>query len=191
MKGKKKNVIKVTIVLLLLVGSFYFAQPWIVYYTGPPRWTYEMLCQSVESGRYWNSARERALDVDGHLDELRTETVFLNKKIQKLEKGLYLLQCDGISEWQTWLILFNRYPISNAKRDFWFNTMKLKGSDDNVNVEMKGFSYPDERFFGAYLYVQLPSPTQIGDMITLEIDGKEIDIEVETVPDASERYLRK
>ena len=191
MKGKKKNVIKVTIVLLLLVGSFYFAQPWIVYYTGPPRWTYEMLCQSVESGRYWNSARERALDVDGHLDELRTETVFLNKKIQKLEKELYLLQCDGISEWQTWLILFNRYPISNAKRDFWFNTMKLKGSDDNVNVEMKGFSYPDERFFGAYLYVQLPSPTQIGDTITLEIDGKEIDIEVETVPDASESYLRK
>lgn len=56
--------------------------------------------------------------MDGHLDELKTETVFLNKKIQKLENGLYLLQCDGISEWQTWLVLFNRYPISNAKRDF-------------------------------------------------------------------------
>lgn len=129
--------------------------------------------------------------MDGHLDELRTKTVFLNKKIQKLEKGLYLLQCDGISEWQTWLVLFNRYPISDAKRDFWFDTMKLKGSDDNVNVEMKGFSCPIERFFGAYLYIQLPSPMQIDDTITLEIDGKEIDIEVETVPDVSENYLRK
>ena len=168
----------------------------------------------MQSGSYWNSARGRALDVDGHLDELKTETVFLNKKIQKLEKGLYLLQCDGISEWQTWLVLFNRYPISDAKRDFWFDTMKLKGSDDNVNVEMKsrspvkiksvnykdfeinyvemkGFSCPIERFFGAYLYIQLPSPMQIDDTITLEIDGKEIDIEVETVPDVSENYLRK
>ena len=89
MKGKKKNIIKVIIVLLVIGGTFYFAQPWIVYYTGPPRWTYERLCQSVQSGSYWNSARGRALDVDGHLDELRTETVFLNKKIQKLEKGLY------------------------------------------------------------------------------------------------------
>ena len=191
MKGKKKNVIKVIIVLLVIGGIFYFAQPWIVYYTGPPRWTYERLCQSVQSGSYWNSARGRALDVDGHLDELKTETVFLNKKIQKLEKGLYLLQCDGISEWQTWLVLFNRYPISDAKRDFWFDTMKLKGSDNNVNVEMKGFSCPIERFFGAYLYIQLPSPMQIYDTITLEIDGKEIDIEVETVPDVSENYLRK
>ena len=50
--------------------------------------------------------------------------------------------------------------------------MKLKGSDDNVNVEMKSSSYPDERFFGAYLYVVLPSPMQIDDTITLEIDGK-------------------
>ena len=114
MKGKKKNVIKVIIVLLLIGSIFYFVQPWIVYYTGPPRWTYERLCQSVQSGSYWNSARGRALDVDGHLDELKTETVFLNKKIQKLENGLYLLQCDGISEWQTWLGLFYRYPISNA-----------------------------------------------------------------------------
>ena len=56
---------------------------------------------------------------------------------------------------------------------------------------MKGFSYPIERFFGAYLYIQLPSPMQIDDTITLEIDGKEIDIEVETVPDVSENYLRK
>ena len=191
MKGKKKNIIKVIIVLLLIGSIFYFVQPWIVYYTGPPRWTYEILCQSVQSGSYWNSARGRALDVDGHLDELKTETVFLNKKIQKLEKGLYLLQCDGISEWQTWLVLFNRYPISDAKRDFWFDTMKLKGSDNNVNVEMKGFSCPIERFFGAYLYIQLPSPMQIDDTITLEIDGKEIDIEVETVPDVSENYLRK
>ena len=185
MKGKKKNIIKVIIVLLLIGGIFYFAQPWIVYYTGAPRWTYERLCQSVQSGSYWNSARGRALD------ELRTKTVFLNKKIQKLEKGLYLLQCDGISEWQTWMVLFNRYPISNAKRDFLLDTMKLKGSDNNVNVEMKGFSYPVERFFGAYLYVQLPSPMQIDDAIILEIDGKEIDIEVETVPDVSENYLRK
>ena len=69
--------------------------------------------------------------------------------------------------------------------------MKLKGSDDNVNVEMKSSSYPDERFFGAYLYVVLPSPMQIDDTITLEIDGKEIDVEVETVPDVSENYLRK
>ena len=69
--------------------------------------------------------------------------------------------------------------------------MKLNGSDDNVNVEMKGSTYPIERFFGAYLYVQLPSPTQVGDTITLEIDGREIDIEVETVPDVSENYLRK
>ena len=45
MKGKKKNVIKVIIVLLVIGGIFYFAQPWIVYYTGPPRWTYERLCQ--------------------------------------------------------------------------------------------------------------------------------------------------
>ena len=29
------------------------------------------------------------------------------------------------------------------------------------------------------------------DTITLEIDGKEIDVEVETVPDVSENYLRK
>ena len=35
MKGKKKNVIKVIIVLLVIGGIFYFAQPWIVYYTGP------------------------------------------------------------------------------------------------------------------------------------------------------------
>ena len=77
MKGKKKNVIKVIIVLLVIGGIFYFAQPWIVYYTGPPQWTYERLCQSVQSGSYWNSARGRALDVDGHLDELKTETVFL------------------------------------------------------------------------------------------------------------------
>ena len=69
--------------------------------------------------------------------------------------------------------------------------MKLKGSDDNVNVEMKSSSYPVKRFFGAYLYVVLPSPMQIDDTITLEIDGKEIDIEVETVPDVSENYLRK
>mgnify|MGYP001659112679 FL=1 len=191
MKGKKKNVIKVIIVLLLIGSIFYFVQPWIVYYTGPPRWTYERLCQSVQSGSYWNSARGRALDVDGHLDELKTETVFLNKKIQKLENGLYLLQCDGISEWQTWLVLFNRYPISNAKRDFLLDTMKLKGSDDNVNVEMKSSTYPIEKFFGAYLYVVLPSPMQIDDTITLEINGKEIDIEVETVPDVSENYLRK
>ena len=66
MKGKKKNVIKVIIVLLVIGGIFYFAQPWIVYYTGPPQWTYERLCQSVQSGSYWNSARGRALDVDGH-----------------------------------------------------------------------------------------------------------------------------
>ena len=39
----KKNVIKVIIVLLLIGGVFYFAQPWIVYYTGAPRWTYERL----------------------------------------------------------------------------------------------------------------------------------------------------
>ena len=71
------------------------------------------------------------------------------------------------------------------------DTMKLKGSDDNVNVEMKSSSYPDERFFGAYLYVVLPSPMQIDDTITLEIDGREIDIEVETVPDVYENYLRK
>ena len=32
---------------------------------------------------------------------------------------------------------------------------------------------------------------QIDDAIILEIDGKEIDIEVETVPDVSENYLRK
>ena len=64
--------------------------------------------------------------------------------------------------------------------------------DFEINyVEMKGFSYPIERFFGAYLYIQLPSPMQIDDTITLEIDGKEIDIEVETVPDVSENYLRK
>jgi predicted lysophospholipase L1 biosynthesis ABC-type transport system permease subunit len=37
----------------------------------------------------------------------------------------------------------------------------------------------------------LPSPTQVGDTITLEIDGREIDIEVETVPDVYENYLRK
>ena len=30
MKGKKKNVIKVIIVLLVIGGIFYFAQPWIV-----------------------------------------------------------------------------------------------------------------------------------------------------------------
>lgn len=30
-----------------------------------------------------------------------------------------------------------------------------------------------------------------GDTITLEIDGREIDIEVETVPDVYENYLRK
>ena len=41
------------------------------------------------------------------------------------------------------------------------------------------------------MYIQLPSPMQIDDTITLEIDGKEIDIEVETVPDVSENYLRK
>ena len=40
-------------------------------------------------------------------------------------------------------------------------------------------------------HVQLPSPTQVGDTITLEIDGREIDIEVETVPDVYENYLRK
>lgn len=65
--------------------------------------------------------------MDGHLDELRTETVFLNKKIQKLEKGLYLLQCDGISEWQTWLVLFNRYQFRTQKR-FLLDTMKLKAA---------------------------------------------------------------
>ena len=191
MKGKKKNIIKVIIVLILIGGIFYFAQPWIVYYTGPPWWTYEKLCQNVESGRYWGEARQRGLAVDYRSDELKKETVFLNKKIQKLENGLYLLQCDGISGWQTWLVLFNRYPISNAKRDFLLDTMKLKGSDDNVNVEMKSSTYPIEKFLGAYLYVQLPSPMQIDDTITLEIDGKEIDIEVETVPDVSENYLRK
>ena len=37
----------------------------------------------------------------------------------------------------------------------------------------------------------MPSPTQVGDTITLEIDGREIDIEVETVPDVYENYLRK
>ena len=41
------------------------------------------------------------------------------------------------------------------------------------------------------MYVVLPSPMQIDDTITLEINGKEIDIEVETVPDVSENYLRK
>ncbi len=37
----------------------------------------------------------------------------------------------------------------------------------------------------------LPSPMQIDDTITLEIDGKEIDVEVETVPDVSEKLFKK
>ena len=37
----------------------------------------------------------------------------------------------------------------------------------------------------------LPSPMQIDDTITLEINGKEIDIEVETVPDVSEKLFKK
>ena len=60
--------------------------------------------------------------------------------------------------------------FQTQKVDFLLDTMKLKGSDNNVNVEMKGFSYPVERFFGAYLYVQLPSPMQIDDAIILEIE---------------------
>ena len=82
--------------------------------------------------------------------------------------------------------------VSNfkCKKRIFVDIMKLKGSDDNVNVEMKSSSYPVERFFGAYLYVVLPSPMQIDDTITLEIDGREIDIEVETVPDVYENYLR-
>ena len=36
-----------------------------------------------------------------------------------------------------------------TQKEIFVDTMKLKGSDNNVNVEMKGFSYPVERFFGA------------------------------------------
>ena len=39
--------------------------------------------------------------------------------------------------------------------------------------------------------IQFQMQKEIDDTITLEIDGKEIDIEVETVPDVSENYLRK
>ena len=52
MKGKKKNVIKVIIVLILIGGVFYFAQPWIVYYTGPPRWTYERVTMGTGSAAF-------------------------------------------------------------------------------------------------------------------------------------------
>ena len=117
------------------------------------------------------------------MDDLKTKNVFLNKKIQKLDHGLYLLQCDGISEWETWLVLFNRYPLSEEKSRSLIQTIKIKDSDDNRNVTQNVSSFPIRKLLGTVLYVTVPSPTQIGDTIILEIDGKETEIEIEKVTD--------
>lgn len=184
MRIKKKSLLVVAI-LMLLWWSFYFAQPWIAYYTSS-HWDFSLLCQSIENGSYWNESLQRGLTIDAaEADDLKKETIFLNKKIQKLDHGLYLLQCDGISEWGTWLVLFNRYPISYEKSKSLVNTMKIKGCDNNVNITQNGSSVPTQKLFGKIIYVILPSPTQIDDTIILEIGDREIEIEIEKMPSIS------
>lgn len=169
--------------MLLLIGVFYFAQPWIVYYTNS-HWSFDLLSRNVESGSYWGEAVQRGLIVDD-VNDLKDETVFLNKKIQKLDRDLFLLQCDGISEWGSWLTLYTRYPLSDAKSEDLVKSLKIKGSEDNANVTQNVGSVPIRKLFGSEIHVILPSSMQVEDRIVLQIGDREVEIEIEKVSGVS------
>lgn len=189
MTRKKWKWILISVVVL---GFIYFVRPWIVYHTTyQNRWEYDEILQ-MGGGAYWDEwCSSRGLLERKTLDDIHAieeETIFVAKKMQYLSDGIYFFHCDGVTDWATWVTLYSRFPISQKKHAELFSTLRLKGSDNNEHCT-PFMCFPDTGLSGCTMIFSLPSPDKVEDHLVLEINGKEFEIEVETIEGNTKRKL--
>lgn len=183
-RKRKRYFIPVLAVIIVLAAAYY-VQPWMAYffsYSDSPYWTPENLRERVNNGAYWEESQERGLLIDKTGLDPELQTVYLNKKVQRLDTGLYLLRCDGVTNWGTFFILYNRIPFSRSETDFsWNCKLSIKGSENNSYITKSNCSSPIKQYLGYVAFVMVPSPTELtGNSITLilEYNGKVSETEV-------------